>query len=123
VNSPIYGGSGDGIAVASNAKSYGLSSAKDPWWDVVIHELGHSIFGLADEYDYYMSPYSQEPSQNNHPSVEPYQPNVTIYTTRAAIKWSNLIRPETPIPTTKNRDCTRCDDQPNPCPEGTVGAF
>ena len=29
----------------------------------------------------------------------------------------------TPMPTTRNADCAKCDPQPSPVPAGTVGAF
>ena len=43
VNSPIYGGSGGGAA------TYSLASGA---MDIAIHEMGHTVFGFADEYPY-----------------------------------------------------------------------
>jgi hypothetical protein len=34
-----------------------------------------------------------------------------------------LIAPKTPVPTTKNHDCSRCDTQANPVADATVGLF
>jgi hypothetical protein len=45
-NSTKYGGIGGGVATASGGNS--LSEL------IAVHELGHSLGGLADEYDYYL---------------------------------------------------------------------
>ena len=60
---------------------------------------------------------------DNHPAVEPTEPNVTIDSNRATIKWGDLVLAATPMPTTSNANCAVCDPQPNPLPAGTVGAF
>ena len=44
VNSPLYGGSGGPVATFST----GAGAA-----EIALHEMGHSAFGLADEYEYY----------------------------------------------------------------------
>lgn len=115
VNSPIRGGAGGSIATASTGGS--------DWKEVSVHELGHSVFGLADEYDYYEGCGSGETDQDHHSSVEPSQPNVTINTNRATMKWGDVIDPATPVPTTSNADCSDCDPQASPVSAGTVGAF
>lgn len=71
VNDSTYGGSGGAIAVVSTNSS-SVEIAK--------HELGHSFGWLADEYTY--SP----PTCYN--TVEPAEPNVTMETQRAKIKWN-----------------------------------
>ncbi|NUO58939.1 MAG: hypothetical protein HOV78_19945 [Hamadaea sp.] len=83
-NSTKYGGAGySTVATASggNAQS-GL---------IVQHELGHSIGGLADEYD---TPY------NRYAGGEPAEPNVTRYTaaqlTSGKRKWYALLGQATP---------------------------
>jgi hypothetical protein len=115
VNSPVYGGSGkESVAVFSLAPNA---------TEIALHELGHSTFNLADEYDNYAGCGSGELGHDHHPAMEPTQRNVTIASTRNTIKWRNLILPSTPIPTTSNPDCTRCDTQPSPVPDGRVGAF
>jgi hypothetical protein len=114
VNSSVYGGSGGAVGVfslASNAAEIG------------IHELGHTAFGLADEYMYYRGCGSGETDRNNHPPIEPVEPNVTIASTRPALKWRDLVLSSTPLPTMSNPDCTQCDNRPSPVPTGTVGAF
>jgi hypothetical protein len=115
VNSPVYGGSGrSGIAVFS------LANQAD---QIALHELGHSAFGLADEYEYYEGCGSGETDQDVYTGGEPAEPNVTINTDRATLKWRDLVLPTTPLPTAENADCSQCDPQPSPVPAGTVGAF
>ena len=115
VNSTIRGGAGGQIAVAANGGS--------DWKEVVVHELGHSLFGLADEYHYYEGCDSGETDRDVHPGPEPTQPNVTLNSNRTTIKWGHLIDPATAVPTMSNPDCSECDDRPSPVPAGTVGAF
>jgi hypothetical protein len=115
INSAIRGGSGGQIATASRGGA--------DWMDVVIHEMGHSAFGLADEYEYWEGCASGETDRNNHPAVEPTEPNVTIDSNRATIKWGALIAAATPMPTTSNANCAQCDTQASPVAAGTVGAF
>ncbi len=79
VNDPEYGGSGGGIAVTS------IHSAAP---EVVVHEMGHSFGGLADEYDTYTPGYSGYEG-----------PNTTAETRRDFIKWFDWILDATPIPT------------------------
>jgi hypothetical protein len=114
VNSTVYGGSGGAVGVFSLAHNA---------TEIAIHELGHTAFGLADEYMYYRGCASGETDRNNHPPVEPVEPNVTIASTRSAIKWRDLILAATTVPTMRNPDCARCDSRPSTVPAGTVGAF
>ena len=113
VNSEVYGGSGGQIAVFSLAPGAN---------EIALHEMGHTAFGLADEYEYYAG-CGVDTDRNRHPAFEPGEPNVTIDANRATIKWRNLIDPTMPVPTTANADCAQCDPQPSPVPPGTVGAF
>jgi hypothetical protein len=115
VNSSIWGGTGgSGIAITPTHPA----AAK-----IAIHEIGHAAFGLADEYDYEEGCESGETGHDRYNGPEPVESNITINTNRATIKWRLLIDPTTPLPTTSNSDCTKCDSQPSPVPEGTVGAF
>ena len=114
VNSRKWGGSGGQIATTSHAPG---------WENIAIHEMGHSVFGLADEYEYYAGCGDDETTQNAYAGAEPTEPNVTRKSERDKIKWGNLVLPTTPMPTTGNRDCTKCDSQPSPVAGGTVGAF
>ncbi|MFI0793825.1 M64 family metallopeptidase [Micromonospora rubida] len=83
-NSTKYGGAGyNSMATASGGNA--LSG------QIVQHELGHSIGGLADEYD---APY------NRYSGAEPSAPNVTKYTatelTSRKLKWYGLLGQSTP---------------------------
>ncbi|MDQ3342453.1 MAG: M64 family metallo-endopeptidase [Actinomycetota bacterium] len=99
------------------------TSTGGDWLEVALHELGHSAFGLGDEYEYWAGCTSGETDRNNHPNTEPSEPNVTVDSNRATIKWGTRIAAATAMPTTNNADCSQCDPQANPVPAGTVGAF
>ena len=113
VNSTTYGGSGGTVAV------YSLAAGA---LQIALHELGHSAFGLADEYEYYAG-CGIDTDRNNHPAGEPGEPNVTLETNRDIIKWRDLILPATAMPTMSNPNCANCDGRPSTAPPGTVGAF
>jgi hypothetical protein len=88
VNSRTYGGGGIfGL--------YGTVAADNAWASYIfIHEFGHHIAGLADEY--FTSPVSYLPATRR---VEPWEPNVTALLDPAQLKWRDLMTPETPLPT------------------------
>ncbi|MFE6049259.1 M64 family metallopeptidase [Kitasatospora sp. NPDC056446] len=113
VNSTVYGGSGGSVAVFSLAAGAN---------EIALHEMGHTAFGLADEYEYYAG-CGADVGHDHHPAGEPAQPNVTLDAGRATNKWRDLVAPTTAMPTTSNADCTKCDPQANPVPAATVGAF
>lgn len=113
VNSTVYGGTGGQVAVFSVAPHAN---------DIGIHEMGHTAFGLADEYQYYEG-CGVDTDRNHHPATEPTEPNVTIESNRSSIKWRNLILATTSVPTMQNATCSDCDSSPSSVPEGTVGAF
>jgi hypothetical protein len=48
------------------------------WENIAVHELGHSAFGLADEYEYYAWDAASIPIATTIPLASPAQPNVTI---------------------------------------------
>jgi len=87
-NSDTYGGGG----------IYGLYStaaANSEWAPYLfVHEFGHHIAGLADEY--YTSARIYESPVT---ITEPYEPNVTALLDPAKLKWRELVAPNTPIPT------------------------
>jgi hypothetical protein len=87
-NSATYGGGG----------IFGLYStvAADSVWApyIFVHEFGHHIAGLADEY--YTSDVAYLPSADR---VEPWEPNATALLDPAALKWKDLVTPGTPVPT------------------------
>ena len=92
-NSATYGGGG----------IYGLYStvAADSAWSayVFVHEFGHHIAGLADEY--YTSDVAYLPSADR---VEPWEPNATAMLDQARLKWKDLVTPGTAIPTPWPKD-------------------
>lgn len=113
VNSPISGGTGGSI---------GVLAAASGWEETALHELGHSAFGLDDEYPYWLG-CGLDADRDVYAGSEPFAPNVTRNSNRATIKWSTLIAAATPMPTTANPNCANCDSQPSPVAVGTVGAF
>jgi hypothetical protein len=88
VNDPEYGGSGGSVAVTST-NSLVLQ--------LILHELGHSLGLLADEYG---GP--PPPSCNN--TTEPFAVNATKVTERSLIKWNHWIDASTDIPTLTTLD-------------------
>jgi amino acid transporter len=92
-NSATYGGGG----------IFGLYStvAADSVWApyVFVHEFGHHIAGLADEY--YTSDVAYLPAADR---VEPWEPNVTALLDPATLKWKDLVAPGTPLPTPWPKD-------------------
>jgi hypothetical protein len=117
VNSSRWGGAGGSVARFSIAGN---------WVAGAIHEMGHTLFGLDDEYEYWIGCGLESDHDDYRNWIihwEPGAPNVTGETNRNAIKWKDLILPSTPVPTTSNPDCTQCDPQSSPVPTGTVGLF
>ena len=80
VNSTKYGGSGGDIAVSS------IHSAAS---EIVVHELGHSLAGLADEYE---TAYPGYPPGDG-------EPNVDYDYSGPGLKWAAWVEPGTPLPT------------------------
>ncbi|RFP29659.1 M64 family metallopeptidase [Duganella sp. BJB476] len=91
-NSTRYGGSGGEVATLSMAPQS---------IEIALHEIGHTAFSLADEYDYGTCSLAGEPGE----------PDVTMNGTRS-VKWRSLISASTPVPTTAGV-----------YPNGTVGVF
>ncbi len=108
VNGRTYGGGGifnlySTVAVDNAFANY-----------VFVHEFGHHFAGLADEY--YTSSVAYAPAAER---VEPWEPNATALLggtgvppvdskheqdARATLKWKDLVAPDTPIPTTWNKE-------------------
>ncbi|MFA3781949.1 M64 family metallopeptidase [Melioribacteraceae bacterium 4301-Me] len=60
---------------------------------IIVHEFGHGLAGLADEYG------NDNTYQDMYPTdVEPWEPNLTTLVNFSS-KWEKLIKPGTPIPT------------------------
>jgi len=113
VNDSRRGGAGGSIAW--------LTTGGFDWRDVMIHEMGHAAFGLADEYDYYAG--GDEEGQDNHPGPEPMQPNVTNEPDPTLVKWSSLVTASGNVPTMNNADCSTVNNAPSPVAAGIVGTF
>lgn len=111
VNSPIYGGTGGQVGVSSTSTKKDDGTPVD-WREILIHEMGHSIYGLADEYEYYQGCTSGEGGHDVWSGGEPSKPNITASKT-AQGKWADLITASA-LPTTKNANCSQCDPQGNP---------
>jgi hypothetical protein len=92
------------VEILTNSRTYGgggifnlySTVAADSLWSpyVFIHEFGHHIAGLADEY--YTSDVAYEPAADR---VEPWEPNATALLDPKALKWKDLVSPGTPLPT------------------------
>lgn len=66
---------------------------------VMIHEMGHHMAGLADEY------YTSSVSYEMPPiTVEPWETNVTALLDKDNLKWKDLVAEGTPIPTPWNKE-------------------
>jgi len=104
VNSSLHGGSG-GLVSWCSAEPFLPESA--------IHELGHTFFGLGDEYGYPDSKYVGD---------EPANPNLTTVADPATAKWAAIIKPGTPAVTNPDSTCAT-DTYPDSLPPGTVGLF
>ncbi len=113
VNGSIRGGAGGSVAW--------LSTSSGDWREVAVHELGHSAFGLADEYDYYST--ADEDGHDNYAGGEPGEPNVTAQADPAMVKWSGLVTAGAAVPTMSNADCGNPNNAPSPVAAGTVGTF
>jgi hypothetical protein len=88
VNANTYGGGG----IQGN---FATVAVDNDWADYLfVHEFGHHFAGLADEY--YTSPVETLPVQH---VVEPWEPNVTALLEPAKLKWRDLVRRDTPLPT------------------------
>ena len=109
VNDGGYGGCATG-----NLAYFTLSS---DFADVVVHELGHSLFGLADEYRYDGDDVFTDP--------EPGSVNITVSTDRASLKWRDLVLRTTAIPTQNQApNCGKDADLPDRnVDEDLVGTF
>lgn len=105
-NDPERGGGGGQVAWTTNSGS--------DWKEVAIHEMGHSAFGLGDEYDDLPGPYDED---------EPDEPNITKVSDPAMCKWSALVTAGPDNPTRANPNCDAVDPGPSPVPAGTVGTF
>ena len=88
INEETYGGGGiyqlySTVAVNNKFSDY-----------IFVHEFGHHFAALADEY--YTSDVSYEPAPV---TVEPWEANITALLDKDNLKWKNLVKVDTPLPT------------------------
>ena len=133
-NDQVSGGAAGGFdpVVSQVEPRVAWLSMTGNWMDTAIHELGHSVFGLADEYDYDGPP--------SHPPVEPSASNVTLAAQREDLLtqwrlhrdkpslriWHSLMPASVPAPTTlPNPGCETQGSQlaKVDLAEGAVGLF
>ncbi len=121
----------DFIVILMNSNKYGgggiynlyiTASARIPNADyVMVHEMGHHIAGLADEY------YTSEVAyQVSVPHYEPWEFNITALLDPTKLKWKEMVEPGTPIPTPWNKQDYEKTMKLNISKEpfqGKVGAF
>jgi hypothetical protein len=88
VNDPVFGGSGGALAVVST---------HDDAIEIFLHEMGHTLGLLTDEY-------GGPPPPECDDSMEPVEANATMVVSREAVKWSRWIDVGTPIPTAEPAD-------------------
>ncbi len=97
VNDTKYGGSG-GAQIATASLAPGAPS-------IPVHELGHSLFGLADEY-------VEAGHAHCDSTLDCPEPNASVFSQASQIKWNRWIDASTPVPTPDSSDF-----------DGVVGAF
>ena len=66
---------------------------------IMIHEMGHHMAALADEY--YTSSVSYEVPEVK---VEPWETNITALFDKTSLKWKDLVEEGTPVPTQWNKE-------------------
>jgi hypothetical protein len=66
---------------------------------IMIHEMGHHMAALADEY--YTSAVSYEMPEVK---VEPWESNITALLDKSNLKWKDLLENTTPLPTPWNKE-------------------
>ncbi|MBP7461628.1 MAG: peptidase M64 [Candidatus Delongbacteria bacterium] len=89
VNHSRYGGGGI-------YNSFCTFTSDNQWCDyILVHELGHSFAGLADEY------YTSSTAYNDfYPrGIEPVEPNITALLDPTRMKWKDLLSPGIQLPT------------------------
>ena len=99
----------DYLVILLNEKTYGGGGifndqttvvAENPYSSyILIHEFGHHMAGLGDEY--YTSNVAY---QTGEPiKIEPWEPNITALLDPAQLKWKDLVQGGVPLPTPWNK--------------------
>ena len=99
----------EAVVILVNGRTYGgggiynlySTAAADSQWApyLFIHEFGHHLAGLADEYFTSESAYESVAAR-----PEPWEPNVTSVQSLNRLKWQSLLSERIPIPTPWNKD-------------------
>ena len=92
VNTNAYGGGG-------MYNFYAMGTAdNERTLEVFVHEFGHSLAGLADEY------YSSEVAYGDFYNLnfEPWEPNISTLKEAFETKWKDMLPKGTPVPTPLN---------------------
>jgi hypothetical protein len=93
VNGNTYGGGGI-------FNLYGTVAADSAWAPYIfVHEFGHHMAGLADEYFTSESAY-----ESNADRPEPWEPNATALKDPGELKWKALASAGVPLPTPWDKD-------------------
>lgn len=92
-NSAVYGGGAFYNHLNLTTTDHFLSKK------VFVHELGHGLVGLADEYYDSSTSFDEMYNQN----IEPWEANITTLVNFDA-KWKNMVTTKTPIPTPANNE-------------------
>ena len=80
INDATYGGAA--TFLGSAASGIGTVTTHPDSGDVFVHEIGHALMNLADEYDY---------GGRKAPATEPVEANVTITNDPKKVKWKHWI--------------------------------
>lgn len=88
INERTYGGGG----IYNLYSTVAADNKFSPY--IFVHEFGHCFAALADEY--YTSDVSY---QTPEITIEPWEPNVTALFDPLNLKWKELVKPGTPLPT------------------------
>jgi hypothetical protein len=99
VNTNRYGGGG---IFQLYATCFTVGETPATAWQadyVFVHEFGHSFAGLGDEY------YASSVAYNEfyQKGVEPWEPNIAANISRASLKWNDLVKTQTALPTPWNK--------------------
>lgn len=93
INERTYGGGGI-------FNLYATVSAGNKFADyIMVHEMGHHMAALADEY--YTSSVAYEVQEVK---VEPWEKNITALFDKEALKWKHLVEEGIPVPTPWNKE-------------------
>lgn len=95
-----------------------FTSVKSSFEQTTVHELGHAIFDLADEYQY--------DREDTYTGPEPSEVNVTAATNRKSLglKWGDLLLADTAVPTQLHgAECSVPDLPGRAHAEDIIGTF